>query len=172
MIAGCIVFAISITAFSAKLIAVVQTGEKYTIAPGSRLVLSSYINSTSGAYFVDPNETSMNYPVLTVVGPLNNTLIANRHVDVYTAMGQFPASRAGNYSLVLANPTGGNLLVGAIFGASEDVFSQTFYIGLIPVIYAGAYSGIASVAIGAVVTVLDRRKMTKMKQFGDMSDLV
>jgi hypothetical protein len=171
--AGGAMVAISFAVLAVKLLAVIQAGDRYSIHPGKQLVLKAFINSTAGAYFVSPVEPTDVSPTATVTGPSNTTIIANRPIDAYTAFSQFPSSRSGNYTLILSNPSSNSTIeITAAFGAADLVFSKTLDLNTTPLIFATLFSGIGAVIVGGVVTVLDRRRISKMKQYGDTSDLV
>ena len=164
--------AISFAVLAVKLLAVIQAGDRYSIHAGKQLVLKAFINSTAGAYFVSPVEPTDVSPTATVI-PSNITHIVNRPINPYTAFSQFNSSRSGNYTLIVSNPSSNSTIeITAAFGAADLVFSKTLDLNTTPLIFATLFSGIGAVIVGGVVTVLDRRRISKMKQYGDTSDLV
>ena len=165
--------AISFAVLAVKLFTAIQGGDRYTIQPGKQLLLKAFINSTDGAYFVSPVEPTDVIPTATVIGPSNITHIANRPINPYTAFTQFNSSRSGNYTLILSNPSSNSTIeITAALGTADVVFSKTLDLNTTPLIFATLFSGIGAVIVGGVVTVLDRRRISKMKQYGDTSDLV
>src|SRR5437868_462959 len=97
--------AISFAVLAANLISGIQSGDKFILEPGKPLVLRTVINGTEGAYFVSPTAPTQLRIIATVLGPSNNTVIANRYLDQTPDFTQFPALSKGNYTLILSNPS-------------------------------------------------------------------
>jgi subtilase family serine protease len=82
--------------------------------------------------------------------------------EVFTVVG------SGNYTLILTNLSSDTALEASIlFGDRESYATQEQLIFSFLL-----YAGIIAIIAGAVITILDRRRINKMKQFGDTSDLV
>ena len=173
LIAGGAMIAISFAVLAANLISGIQSGDKFNLEPGKPLVLRTQINGTEGAYFVSPTAPTDIRLIATVLGPSNNTVIANRYLDQAPEFTQFPALTKGNYTLILSNPSrNSSLEVAANFGSPQEVINKRVD-SETSVAYGFIFvGGVAAVAVGGIVLILDRRRISKMKQFGDTSDLV
>ena len=143
------------------------SGNTYSIKPNERLVIQQFVsNSSQGVYSIS-FPLFEGQPYLQIVDEANKTIVEET-INPPIVNGVFTITKSGNYSLILVNPASDAILEASVlfgdqgsFATSEQViFNSLLYVGIIAVI------------AGAVITILDRRRIGKMKQFGDTSDLV
>ena len=149
--------------------------EKYTIEPSSSAEITQNITAAGGqaAYLVTFTELGGIRPTITVHDPAGLVML-QRTVDQPVVVETFAVIEDGVYTLALSNPSPESALEAGIIldsydailgrGALSPATTVVFWLLLV----AGAGAAVA----GAVMLVMDRRRMGKMKQFGDMSDLV
>lgn len=80
----------------------------------------------------------------------------------------FVIMESGYYTLVLTNPSSEKTLDATILFGDRESYATAEQLIFSFMVIAGIITAIA----GAVITVLDRRKINKMRQYGDTSDLV
>jgi len=140
----------------------------YSIKPNDRLIIHQFFpnNSSQGLYSISfPSFEGQ--PTLKIMDPSNQTIVEKTIVPPIVSE-TFVATESGYYTLALTNPSSEKTLDAAIlFGDRESYASAEQLIASFTLI-AGIIASIA----GAVITVLDRRRTKKMRQFGDTSDLV
>jgi hypothetical protein len=178
LIAGGAVAAISLSVlgyYGLRLINNLEDQPKYSIPPnGSQKVLQSIGNVSQGAYVVSFPNYDGGKPKVVLADPTGQ-IIVQKEADPPILIESFPISVPGNYTLELSNPSPVQTLEASIIlGSQESVLStadissavMTFIFGLMLI------AGIATAVAGAVITVMDKRRIAKMKQFGDTTDLV
>lgn len=149
---------------------------RYTIDPGESQSITQFIGNVSeGAYIVALQETFIQLD-LTVTNPSNMTIV-KRQISLAASdppiLERFPVDENGNYVLTLANPTDAAVDISAALGDNESILQTGFsFVNLALTFVSLFVIGVAVAIAGAVITVLDRRRISKMKQFGDTSDLV
>jgi hypothetical protein len=150
----------------------IQQEEKRRVEPGGSIEVQQNINTSIGAYVVAFPDFEGN-PTVAIRDPAGKVLV-NGSIDPPLIIQPFEAKEPGVYTLVLSNPTDQILEASIILGENETVLSRS---QLSSAMSALAFTsllvvGIAVAIAGAIITVLDRRRINKMKQFGDTSDLV
>lgn len=178
LIAGGAIVAISVFAssyYSLQVFQEIGSINKYTIQPGDSLEFVQNITSSDGGYIV-AFPGSIDTPVqatVTVENPSGATvLVREASQPIYAET--FAAQTVGNYTLTLANAASTPLDASVVFGEQEAVDD---IVGM-PAFVSTAISmllliaGIIVLIAGGAIVLIDRRKAQKMKQFGDMSDLV
>jgi hypothetical protein len=178
LIAGGAIVAFSFVAsnyYASQFLQEIQNVNRYTVQPGGTLEFQQNITSSDGAYvvaFPDYSGTPVQASVR-VDSPSGATVLV-RDLDLPFYSESFAAQTAGNYTLTLANEAGAPMDASVIFGEQAAVGEV---IGM-PTAVSTAISSLLLVAgiivliAGGAIMVIDRRKAQKMKQFGDMSDLV
>jgi hypothetical protein len=98
----------------------------------------------------------------------------NKNINSPIAIEPFNAEIPGLYSLKLLNPTDQVLEASIGFGNQDDMLSRKNLLSAMTVliIVLLLIIGIALVAAGAIITILNRSHINRMKQFGDISDLI
>jgi len=158
------------------LITTIEDEDKRKIQPNGVIPFTANISNTEqGAYAVIFSDFSGLRPTVTLRDPSNQTIVG-KAVEPPLALELFTVTDEGNYTLTLANPSSDRVLEAfAILGSQEYVLNNseiaaaamtTFALGSL------LMGGIAAAVSGAVITVIDKRRLGKMKQFGDTSDLV
>ena len=162
MIAG---GAVAAASFAVSLYLV--SGSTYTIEPNERIVVKRFVsNASEGLY-------SVSFPLyeghlgLQILDAANRTIV-DESISPPIINGVFSIQESGNYTLILTNPSPDASLVASVLFGDRDSFATGEQLAL----YSLLYVGITAVVAGAVITILDRRRSSRMKQFGDTSDLV
>lgn len=154
----------------------IEQAEKYMVQPGGSIEIQQRIvNASQGAYVVALPDFSNEQPVaVRIRNPANQTVV-DKSINSQIMIELFETTTSGVYTLTLSNPSSNKILaVSVILGDQEKVLGESN----IPVTAMAAaftsllFIGIAAIIAGAAITVLDLRKVSKMKQFGDTSDLV
>ncbi len=153
----------------------IQQDEKLRVEPGGLLEIKQNINASQGAYVVAFPDFE-GRPVVTIKDP-DGQIVIERTIDPPIVIEPFKVEQPGVYTLDLSNPTDQVLEATVVLGDQETVLSLG--INLSSAVTALAFTsllgigvGVAVAIAGAVITVLDKRRINKMKQFGDTSDLV
>ncbi|HKX80661.1 MAG TPA: hypothetical protein VJL54_00245 [Nitrososphaera sp.] len=152
-------------------------GETYTAEPGSSAEISrNFTSSETGGqagYLVSVATLDGDRPMITVRGP-DGQVILQRTVDQPFMLEPFNIGQNGTYSLTVSNPSADSSLeVGMILDSLEGLLGR----GAMSPVLTGIFwlvfvAGVGAAVAGAFITVMDRRRISKMKKFGDMSDLV
>jgi len=137
----------------------------YTVQPNDQLMLRQSIsNGSQGVY-------SISFPLfegqsnIKILDTSNKTVIEDT-ISPPVANEVFPVAESGYYTLILTNPSQDAAIEATIlFGDQSSFVAQTAFSFLL-------YGGIIAAIAGAAITILDRMRTSRMKQFGDTSDLV
>ncbi|HEX2015037.1 MAG TPA: hypothetical protein VLA68_07400 [Nitrososphaera sp.] len=161
--------------YGMRFITNVEAEEKYQVDPnGSIEVQENITNTNQGAYVVAFPDFTGGRPIVTISDP-SGQVIVDKALDPPIVIEQFPADKVGNYTLTLSNPSPDQVLEASVLlGTPESVLSRadissafmTLAFGILLVAGAGA------IIAGVVILILDKRRMSKMKQYGDTTDLV
>lgn len=175
MIAGGAMVAISISMlgyYGLQFVNSIQQEETLRVEPGSSTEIQQDINANIGAYVVAfPNFEGQ---AAVIVRDPSGSVVINKSIDPPIVIEPFDIENQGLYTLVLSNPTGLPLDASVLLDDYETVLSRSNLSSAISALAFTSLLGIgAAVAIaGVIITFLDRRRINKMKQFGDTSDLV
>ncbi len=158
------------------LITTIEDEDKRKIQPNGMIPFTANISNTEqGAYAVVFSDFTGVRPMVTLRDPSNQTVVA-RAVDPPVALGLFTVADEGIYTLTLSNPSSDQVLEAfALLGSQEYVLNNSEIGAAVMTTFAlGSLlmGGIAAAVAGVVITVIDKRRLGKMKQFGDTSDLV
>jgi len=150
----------------------IQQEEKLRVEPGSSIEVQRRINASLGAYVVAFPDFD-GQPTVTVTDSAGRVMV-NRSIDPPIVIEPFEVEQPGVHTLVLSNPTRQVLEASVVLGDNETVLNRS---SLSSAMSALAFTSLLAVGTavaiaGAVITILDRRRINKMKQFGDTSDLV
>jgi hypothetical protein len=176
LIAGGAAVAVSLTVLGYYGMRLVETlEEKYTLEPGRSVEISQNLTSAGqGAYIAAFQELGGVNPVVTIRGPADNVLV-QKSVDQLIVLEAFPVVEGGIHFMNLSNPSTSSTLEAAmVLDSQEAVLSRAGALSPAITVAFGfmLIAGIGAMAAGAVITLLDRRRFSRMKQFGDTSDLV
>ena len=144
------------------------TESTYVIGPRDNLTLRQYFsnNSSQGVYSI-----SIPYyedqPNLKIVNSMNETVI-DRNITAPFASETFSSEGGDYFTLILTNPSPDKALEASVLFGDRASFASAEQVISSFMLSAGIITAIA----GTVITILDRRRSSKMKQFGDTSDLV
>lgn len=175
MIAGGAMVAISVSMlgyYGLQFVNSVQQEETLLVEPGGTIEIQKNINASTGAYVVAFPDFERQ-AVVALRGPSGNILI-EKNVDPPIVIEPFEIQEPGVYTLELSNPTDVALEASVLLDDYETVLSRSNLstaigaLGFVSLLGVG----IAVAVAGGVVTFMDRRRINKMKQFGDTSDLV
>ena len=162
LIAGGAVAVVSFAAFVYSL-----TGNTHSIKPNDRLVIQQLVSNTSQGVYSIAFPLFEGQPSLKIVNPANKTIV-EKTINPPLVNEVFTITESGYHTLILVNPSSDATLEASILFGDRESFATQEQVIFNFLVYAGIIAAIA----GAVITVLDRRRASKMKQFGDTSDLV
>lgn len=179
LIAGGAIVAFSFIAssyYASQFLREIQQKNMHTIAPEARLDLQGNITSGRGAYVV----AFPNYPA---AGPVQAAVsvsdpdgesVLERNLSPPIANELFAAQKQGNYTITISNLGNASLDASVIFGEEQVVSEVISMPNAVSTAIAMLLliAGIIVIVAGGAITFIDRRREQKMKQFGDMSDLV
>lgn len=179
LIAGGAIAAVSFSVlgfYGMKLVASLEAGEKHRVDPNEsrKLAEQQIVNSSQGAYLVSFPAFTGGRPTVTIKDPMNRTIL-EKGIDPPIIIEAFPTATNGNYTLTLFNPSSDQVLEASVLlGEQKTVLTAADASSAILTLVFGFLfiSGIAAVIAGAGILILDRRRTSRMKQFGDTSDLV
>jgi hypothetical protein len=141
------------------------TGNTYSIQPNDQLTLQQFIsNSSLGVYSIS-FPLFEGQPNLRILDGGNRTIV-EKEISPPVINEVFPTAEGGYYTLILTNPSPDSILEASIlFGDQDSYTTQT-------ILSFSLYGGIIAAIAGAVITILDRLRISRMKRFGDTTDLV
>ncbi len=157
--------AVAVASFAMSLY--LLSGHTYSIKPTERLVIQQFVSNTSQGVYSVSFPLFEGQPSLLIVGVANQTVVEET-INPPIVNGVFTITESGNYSLILVNPAPDATLEASVLFGDQGSFATSEQMILSSLLYVG----IIAVIAGAVITILDRRRIGKMKQFGDTSDLV
>ena len=172
MAMGFAIFTYYTVVFATKLL----IENKYDIEPAGTVSVERFIskNATEGTYIVALMQ-SVGQPGLKITDPAGQMLV-DQQLEGTLAMDTFSLTHDGNYTLTVTNTSPDNSLeANIVFGDQRSIIESGLDIKpvtLSVMFNFTLYAGIAVFVAGVIITVLDRQRTSKMKQFGDTSDLV
>ena len=176
LIAGGAAVAVSLSVLGYYGMRLVETlEEKYSVEPGKSIEISQNLTSAGqGAYIVAFQELAEAKPIVTIRGPAD-TLVLQNSVDQLIVLQAFPVVEDGVYSLNLSNPnTRSTLEAAVVMDSQEAVLNRAGALSTVITVAFGfmLVAGVGALVAGTVITIMDKRRVSKMKQYGDTSDLV
>ena len=160
--------------YGLQFVNVVQREGKYTIEPHGSINMRQNINNTQGIGMYVVAFAEFGGQASVIITDHTGKIIVDKNLHPPITIEPFNAEVPGLYNLTLLNPTN-RVLEGAMsFGDWEhvlgrkDLFSATTILFIVFLLGIGIALAIA----GAIITVLDRSRKRRMKQFGDTSDLI
>ena len=178
LIAGGAAVAVSLSVlgyYGDQLVKALDEEEKIKVEPGASQEISQNITTAGqGAFLASFPEFSGGRPMITISDP-EGKLVVQKSVDPPIIIEAFAVVEDGLYTLTLTNPSQDETLEATlVLDSQEAVLRRGGAIS--PALPAsavfGLVAGIATTIAGAIITIMDRRRLSKMKQFGDTSDLV
>ena len=157
--------AVAVASFTVSLY--LLSGNTYSIQPDDRLVIQRFVSNASQGVYSVSFPLFEGQPILQIVDATNRTIVEET-ISPPIANGVFTIAASGNHTLILANPAPDATLEASVLFGDQESFATSEQLAFNSLLYAG----IIAVIAGAVITILDRRRIGKMKQFGDTSDLV
>ena len=157
--------AVAVASFAMSLY--LLSGSTYSIKPNDRLVIQQFVSNTSQGVYSISFPLFEGQPNLKIVDAVNQTIVEET-ITPPIVNGVFTITESGNYTLFLTNPASDATLEASVLFGDQESFATSEQL----IFNFLLYVGIIAVIAGTVITILDRRRKGKMKQFGDTSDLV
>ena len=178
LIGGAVAVAVSLVVlgyYGMRLVEALEGDVKYTIQPGESIEISQNLTSEGqGAYVVSFSELGDIRPTVVITNP-GGGVVLRKPLDQPIILEPFPVVESGIYVLNLTNHSSASSLEAAVMLDSQEAVLRRAG-ALSPFLTAGfgfmLVAGIGALATGAVIAIMDRRRLSKMKQYGDTSDLV
>jgi hypothetical protein len=179
LMAGGALIAISLSVlayYGLKLVTGIQA-QTTEVLPGHHLIVSQNINGSQGqaAYLVAVNGPVDAFPTMTIKDPANRTVLSTP-IEPPVAFRTFSTAGSGNYTLDLLNPSNSSAIqVAASLGDQQEVITKRLDLSAAVAAVVFGFLIVAGIGVtiaGGVLTIFDKRRISKMKQYGDTSDLV
>jgi len=143
------------------------SGNAYSIKPNDRLILRQFVSNTSQGVYSISFPLFEGQPDVKILNAANQTIV-EKTISPPVVNEVFTITESGYYTLILTNPSSDATLEASILFGDQESYATPVQLVFSFLLYAG----IITVIVGSVITILDRRRISKMKQFGDTSDLV
>src|SRR5215213_7397894 len=160
--------------YSLHFVNVIQNEGKSIIEPHGSINMRQKINNTQGIGMYVVAFAEFGGQASVIIMDHTGKIIVDKNLNPPITIEPFDAEVPGLYNMTLLNPTDRVLEAAMSFGDWEHVLSRKNLFSpmtvLIFVFLLGI--GIALAIAGAIITVLDRSRIKRMKQFGDTSDLI
>lgn len=160
--------------YTLQFVNIIQQEGKNRIDPGGSINVQENINNTQGIgiYSIAFAEFSGSASVK-IMDNAGKTIV-NKSINPPIVIEPFNAESSGIYTLNLLNPTDQVLEAAIGFGDQEDVLSRKNLLSIdtVLVLVLTLVVGVVLAIAGVIITILDRRQINRMKQFGDTSDLI
>jgi hypothetical protein len=160
--------------YTLQFVNIIQQEGKNRIDPGGSINVQENINNTQGIgiYAIAFAESSRSASVK-IMDNAGKTIV-NKSINQPIVIEPFNAESSGIYTLNLLNPTDQVLEAAIEFGDQDDVLSRKNLLSLdtVLVLLSALVVGVVLAIAGVIITILDRRQINRMKQFGDTSDLI
>lgn len=158
--------------YGSQFVSTIRQEETLSVEPGASVEIQKNVNASVAAYVVAFPE--FEGQVRVEIRDPSGDILVEKDIAPPFVMEAFETQEPGVYTLVLTNPTSVTLEASVLLEDYETVLSRS---DLSTAMGAVAFTsllivGILAAIAGAVITFLDRRRISKMKQFGDTSDLV
>jgi hypothetical protein len=161
--------------YSLHFVNVIQHEGTYIIEPHGSINMGQNINNTQGIgmYVVAFAEFAGQASVI-IMDHTGKVIVDNKNLHPPITIETFDAEVPGLYNLTLLNPTDRVLEAAMSFGDWEHVLGRkNLFSAMTVLIFVFLLGiGIAVAIAGAIITILDRSRVKRMKQFGDTSDLI
>ena len=160
--------------YTMQFVNIIQQEGKHTIEPGGSINLQENISNTPGIGIYVVAFAEFGGQASVIIMDNTGKIIVNKHIDPPIAIEPFNAEVPGLYNLKVINPTDQKLEASIGFGDQDDMLSRKNLFSAMAVLTLVTLLliGIALAIAGAIITILDRSQINKMKQFGDTSDLI
>jgi hypothetical protein len=178
LIGGGVAVAVSLAVlgyYGMRLVEALEGDAKHAIQPGGSVEISQNLTSVGqGAYVISFSALGEVRPEVVITNPAGSVVV-QKTLDQPIILEPFPVAQSGVFVLNLTNPSAtASLEAAVILDSQEAVLSRA---GALSPVVTTAFGfmlvgGIGALAGGAIITIMDRRRLSKMKQYGDTSDLV
>ena len=160
--------------YTLQFVNIIQQEGKYTIEPGGWINVQANINNTQGIGICVIAFVEFGGPSSVMITDNGGKTIVNKSINQPIAIEPFNAVIPGVYTLNLLNPTDHVLEAAIGFGDPDDVLSREniFSTATVVILVSLLVIGIIVALAGIIITILDRRQINRMKQFGDTRDLI
>lgn len=160
--------------YGLQFVNVIQQEAKYTIESHGSINMLQNINNTQGVGMYVVALAEFDGQASVIIMDHTGRIIVDKNLNSPITIEPFDAEVPGLYNMTLLNPTDRVLEAAMSFGDWESVLSRKNLFSpmtvLIFVFLLGI--GIALALAGAIITILDRSRIKRMKKFGDTSDLI
>jgi hypothetical protein len=160
--------------YGLQFVNVVQREGKYTIEPHGSINMRQNINNTQGIGMYVIAFAEFGGQASVIIMDHTGKIIVDKNLNPPITIESFNAEVPGLYNLTLSNPTDRVLEAAMIFGDWEHVLGREDLFSAMTILYIVFLlgTGITLAIVGAIITILDRSRKKRMKQFGDTSDLI
>lgn len=177
LIGGGVAVAVSLAVlgyYGMMLVEALESDAKYSVDPGGSIELMQNLSAVGqGAYIAAFPQLDAAKPIIVIRDP-SDVIVRQNTVDQLIVLEAFPVAQSGVFTLNLTNPSSNAVEAAVIMDSQEAVLSRAGALSPIITVAFGfmLVAGAGALIAGALITIVDRRRLTKMKQYGDTSDLV
>jgi hypothetical protein len=160
--------------YTLQFVNIIQQEGKHRIDPGGSINVEQNINNIQGIGIYAIAFAEFTGSASLIIMDNEGKTIVNKSINQPIVIEPFNAESQGIYTLYLFNPTDQVLEAAIGFGDQDDVLSRKNLLSFdtVVILVSTLVIGIALAIVGIVITILDRRQIKRMKQFGDTSDLI
>jgi hypothetical protein len=160
--------------YGLQFVNVIQQEGKYIIEPHGSINMRQNINNTQGIGMYVVAFPEFGGQASVIIMDHTGKIIVDKNLHPPITIETFDAEVPGLYNLTLLNPTDRVLEAAMSFGDWEHVLGRkNLFSAMTVFIFVFLLGvGIALAIAGAILTILDRSRVKRMKQFGDTSDLI
>ena len=160
--------------YAIQFLSIIQQEGRYTIQPGRFIDLQQNINDTEGIYVIAFADFIGAQASVTIKDRVGKVLV-DKNIDQPIIIEPFDAKVPGPYNLTLLNLGSRSIEAAVHFGGQEEMLSEKNYLSsaiTVTLFMSLLGIGMAVAIAGVAIIIIDRRRVNKMKQFGDTSDLI
>ena len=160
--------------YTLQFINIIQQEGNYTIEPGRWINVQKNINNTQGIGLYVIAFAEFSGPASVIVMDNAGKTIINKSISQLIAIEPFSAENPGVYTLTLLNPTDQMLEVAIGFGDPDHMLSRKniLFTATALILVSLVVIGIIVALAGIIITISDRARINRMKQFGNTNDLI
>jgi hypothetical protein len=160
--------------YGLQFVNVIQQEGKYIIEPHGSINMRQNINNTQGIGMYVVAFPEFGGQASVIIMDHTSKIIVDKNLHPPITIETFDAEVPGLYNLTLLNLTDRVLEAAMSFGDWEHVLGRkNLFSAMTVLIFVFLLGiGIAVAIAGAIITILDRSRVKRMKQFGDTSDLI
>ncbi|MDQ4050444.1 MAG: hypothetical protein M3093_02405 [Thermoproteota archaeon] len=160
--------------YTLQFVNIIQQEGNHRVDPGGSINVQENINNTQGIGIYAIAFAQFSGSASLIITDNEGMTILNKSINPPIVIEPFNGQSDGIYTLHLSNPSEQVLEAAIDFGDQDEVLSRKNLLSFDTVLtlVSTFVIGVIVAIAGIVITILDRRQINRMKQFGDTSDLI